>query len=41
MVVKKLNKNRKLGVEPAEAKDGFPDGSILNGIFPQDMYTEM
>lgn len=41
MVVNKLNKNSNIGMEPVEAKDGFPDGSILNGVFPQDMYTEM
>lgn len=40
MVVKKLNKNSYIEIEP-EAKDVFPVGSVLNGLFPEDMYTEI
>lgn len=34
MELEELNKSRDIGMEPGEAKDAFPDGSILNAVFP-------
>lgn len=41
MRLKEFKRGGDTRIEPVEAEDGIPEGSILNVMFTQDMYTEM